>query len=111
MEAKAGQDNRSLPEAADLLARVRVVLINTTHPGNIGATARAMKVMGLSSLHLVSPKLFPNADATARASGAADELPPSTKACDKDHSSEAGLDGTSHLVARLARPLLIRRLN
>jgi len=37
------------------LARVRVVLINTTHPGNIGATARAMKVMGLSSLHLVTP--------------------------------------------------------
>ena len=34
------------------LARVRFVLINTTHPGNIGATARAMKVMGLSSLHL-----------------------------------------------------------
>jgi TrmH family RNA methyltransferase len=56
------------------LARVRVVLINTTHPGNIGATARAMKVMGLSSLHLVTPKIFPHADATARASGADDVL-------------------------------------
>jgi TrmH family RNA methyltransferase len=53
---------------------VRVVLINTTHPGNIGATARAMKVMGLSALHLVSPKQFPCAEATARASGAADLL-------------------------------------
>lgn len=56
------------------LARVRVVLINTTHPGNIGATARAMKVMGLSSLHLVTPKIFPNAEATALASGADDIL-------------------------------------
>ena len=56
------------------LGRVRVVLINTTHPGNIGATARAMKVMGLSSLHLVSPKLFPHAEATAMASGADDIL-------------------------------------
>jgi TrmH family RNA methyltransferase len=56
------------------LARVRVVLINTTHPGNIGATARAMKVMGLSALHLVTPKVFPHADATARASGADDIL-------------------------------------
>ena len=53
------------------LARIRVVLINTTHPGNIGAVARAMKVMGLSSLHLVTPKVYPHADATARASGVA----------------------------------------
>lgn len=60
--------------AAGRLARVRVVLINTTHPGNIGATARAMKVMGLSSLHLVTPKLYPHAEATARASGADDVL-------------------------------------
>lgn len=50
------------------------MLINTTHPGNIGATARAMKVMGLSQLHLVTPKAFPHADATARASGADDLL-------------------------------------
>ncbi|MEJ2534648.1 MAG: TrmJ/YjtD family RNA methyltransferase [Gammaproteobacteria bacterium] len=54
--------------------RVRVVLIHTTHPGNIGAAARAMKVMGLGRLHLVAPKIFPHADATARASGAADLL-------------------------------------
>ena len=56
------------------LSRVRIVLINTTHPGNIGAAARAMKVMGLSSLHLVTPKIFPNAEATAMASGADDLL-------------------------------------
>ena len=58
----------------DRLSRVRIVLINTTHPGNIGATARAMKVMGLSSLHLVTPKIYPSADATAMASGADDLL-------------------------------------
>ncbi|GMQ83646.1 MAG: tRNA (cytosine(32)/uridine(32)-2'-O)-methyltransferase TrmJ [Gammaproteobacteria bacterium] len=52
----------------------RVVLINTSHPGNIGATARAMKNMGLSTLHLVEPKQYPSAEATARASGADDLL-------------------------------------
>ncbi len=53
---------------------VRVVLVGTTHPGNIGATARAMKNMGLSELFLVSPRYFPHAEATARASGAEDLL-------------------------------------
>ncbi len=57
-----------------LLSRIRVVLINTTHPGNIGATARAMKVMGLNQLHLVTPGKFPDAEATALASGADDLL-------------------------------------
>ena len=53
---------------------VRIVLVGTTHPGNIGAVARAMKNMGLSDLALVNPKFFPHEDATARASGAADIL-------------------------------------
>ena len=53
---------------------VHIVLVGTTHPGNIGATARAMKVMGLSSLRLVSPAVFPHAEATARAAGADDIL-------------------------------------
>ncbi len=53
---------------------VRIVLVETTHPGNIGATARAMKTMGLDELTLVSPKYFPSAEATARASGADDVL-------------------------------------
>jgi TrmH family RNA methyltransferase len=53
---------------------VRIVLVGTTHPGNIGAVARAMKNMGLSDLALVSPKHFPHEDATARASGATDIL-------------------------------------
>jgi len=53
---------------------IRIVLVGTTHPGNIGAVARAMKNMGLSDLALVNPKHFPHDEATARASGAADIL-------------------------------------
>lgn len=57
-----------------LFQGIRIVLINTSHPGNIGAAARAMKTMGLSRLYLVQPKDFPNAEATSRASGADDVL-------------------------------------
>jgi tRNA (cytidine32/uridine32-2'-O)-methyltransferase len=53
---------------------IRIVLIGTTHPGNIGAVARAMKNMGLVDLALVTPKKFPHSEATARASGAVDVL-------------------------------------
>jgi tRNA (cytidine32/uridine32-2'-O)-methyltransferase len=53
---------------------IRIVLVGTTHPGNIGAVARAMKNMGLSDLALVNPRYFPHDDATARASGATDIL-------------------------------------
>jgi len=53
---------------------IRIVLVGTTHPGNIGACARAMKNMGLRDLALVTPKYFPHDEATARASGAADVL-------------------------------------
>lgn len=53
---------------------IRIVLVGTTHPGNIGAVARAMKNMGLSDLALVNPRLFPHDEATARATGAADIL-------------------------------------
>ena len=74
MSTKAAQDTRSEAQVAARLSRIRIVLINTTHPGNIGAAARAMKVMGLCNLHLVTPKTFPNADATAMASGADDVL-------------------------------------
>ena len=53
---------------------IRIVLVATTHPGNIGAVARAMKNMGLSDLALVKPRHFPHEDATVRASGATDIL-------------------------------------
>jgi RNA methyltransferase, TrmH family, group 1 len=52
------------------MSRIRVVLVHTSHPGNIGAAARAMWTMGLSELFLVAPKRFPAAEATAMASGA-----------------------------------------
>ena len=57
-----------------MLESVKIVLVNTTHPGNIGAAARAMKTMGLEQLVLVSPQRFPSADCTARAAGADDIL-------------------------------------
>jgi tRNA (cytidine32/uridine32-2'-O)-methyltransferase len=56
------------------LDRIRVVLVNTSHPGNIGAAARAMKTMGLSRLYLVEPLQYPDVEATARAAGACDVL-------------------------------------
>lgn len=56
------------------LARIRVVLSRPSHPGNIGAAARALKTMGLADLRLVAPRRFPDPEATALAAGAADVL-------------------------------------
>ncbi len=53
---------------------IRIVLVNTSHPGNIGGVARAMKNMGLSRLTLVAPKQFPHEQAQWRAASAADIL-------------------------------------
>ena len=58
----------------NVLDRVCVVLSRPSHPGNIGAAARAMKTMGLAELRLVAPARFPDAEATALASGAVDVL-------------------------------------
>jgi len=60
----------SASTTSDPLARMRVVLVRTSHPGNIGATARAMLTMGLDRLVLVAPRRFPDPAADARASGA-----------------------------------------
>jgi tRNA (cytidine32/uridine32-2'-O)-methyltransferase len=57
-----------------LLDCIKIVLVETSHPGNIGATARAMKTMGLNHLCLVAPKQFPHPEATALSSGAEDVL-------------------------------------
>jgi tRNA (cytidine32/uridine32-2'-O)-methyltransferase len=56
------------------LRHVQVVLVETSHPGNIGAVARAMKTMCLERLVLVKPLNFPHSEATARATGATDLL-------------------------------------
>jgi TrmH family RNA methyltransferase len=55
-------------------ADIRIVLVEPSHPGNIGAVARAMKNMGLERLVLVNPRQFPHSEAIARASGADDVL-------------------------------------
>lgn len=79
---------------------IRVVLIDTTHPGNIGSTARAMKVMGLHHLVLVRPRCFPDAKASAMASSAADIL---ESALVVDNLDEA-LDGCQLVLGSSARP-------
>lgn len=56
------------------MKNVRIILVNTSHSGNIGAAARAMKNMGIERLYLVAPKDFPSDVATSRSSGAVDIL-------------------------------------
>ena len=60
----------SIPVLLDRLSAVRIVLVATSHPGNIGAAARAMHTMGLARLVLVDPRRFPDPYAVALASGA-----------------------------------------
>jgi tRNA/rRNA methyltransferase len=58
----------------DALKNIRIVLCGTTHPGNIGASARALKTMGLTRLYLVAPERYPAPEAEWRASRATDVL-------------------------------------
>ena len=81
------------------LANVHIVLSHTSHPGNIGAAARAMKTMGLDTLCLVNPKSFPDKDAEARAVGAWDVLN-TARVCS---SLEEALSGTVLAAAVTAR--------
>lgn len=89
--------------ASSPLGRIRVVLCEPRHPGNIGAVARAMKTMGLSRLFLVRPeRMAPglvDAEAEARASGAGDLLAAATF-CD---SLDAALSGVGYAAALTAR--------
>ena len=79
--------------------KVRIVMVNTTEPGNIGAAARAMKNMMLSQLYLVSPSNFPSAVATARASGA-DDILSNARVCT---TLEEALNGVKLVVGASAR--------
>ena len=91
-----------------LLQNIRVVLVNTSHPGNIGGAARAMKNMGLSRLVLVQPEDFPSSEAVARASGATDILD-SALVVDSLEQALAGCSvalGTSARDRRIPWPLL-----
>src|SRR5262245_31552515 len=82
------------------LSRIRVVLCRPSHPGNIGAAARAMKTMGLARLVLVRPKRFPDPEARAMASGALDVLQSARVCADLDEA----LAGATFSVALSARP-------
>lgn len=62
------------PFPETLLNNIRIVMVRTSHSGNIGAAARAMRVMGIYHLTLVEPKQFPSQEATSLASGAIDVL-------------------------------------
>ena len=57
-----------------MLENVRIVLVETSHTGNMGSTARAMKTMGLTNLYLVNPKVEPDSQAIALAAGASDVI-------------------------------------
>jgi tRNA/rRNA methyltransferase len=81
------------------LANIRVVLSHTSHPGNVGASARAMRTMGLRDLFLINPNRFPGPEATAMAAGADDALA-NAIVCS---SLEQALAGTTFIVGLTAR--------
>jgi tRNA/rRNA methyltransferase len=82
-----------------ILARLRVVLVRTTHPGNIGGAARAMKTMGLARLVLVEPRHFPDPQAEAMATGA-DDLLARAQVCG---TLDEALAGTTLAIGLTAR--------
>ena len=83
-----------------VLNNIRIVLVQPTHPGNVGAVARAMKNLYLQALYLVAPDGFPSAEASARAAGA-DDLLASASVCE---SLDQALDGCHLVIGSSARP-------
>lgn len=81
------------------LSNIRIVMVETSHPGNVGAAARAMKTMGLHDLRLVQPQQYPHAEATARASGAGDILT-NAQVCE---TLDEALTGATLVVGTSAR--------
>ena len=84
---------------SNLLKQFRIVLCETSHSGNIGSVARAMKTMGFSDLYLVNPKDFPSKHAQALACGAEDILKKATVAT----SLEVALKNINHVIGFTAR--------
>lgn len=78
---------------------IRFCLVRTTHPGNIGATARAMKTMGLQRLYLVNPARFPGYEVTSRAANAGDVVEAATVATELVDT----LDGCGLVLGTTAR--------
>jgi tRNA/rRNA methyltransferase len=83
-----------------MLDNIRVVLSHTTHPGNIGAAARAMKTMGLRHLYLINPRYFPDPQADAMAAGA-DDLLRDAVVCGSIDEALRGVVFTVAMTARL----------
>jgi tRNA/rRNA methyltransferase len=83
-----------------MLDNIRVILSHTTHPGNIGAAARAMKTMGLHHLYLINPRLFPDPQAVAMAAGADDVLRDAV-VCSSIDEALHGVVYTAAMTARL----------
>ncbi len=81
------------------LKNIRIVLCRTSHPGNIGSAARAMKTMGLFRLYLVRPRVFPHEDTYAMASGAVDVLE-NIRICDTLEQALAGCKLAIGMTAR-----------
>src|SRR3954452_19524588 len=88
------------PRILRAVPRIRIVLSRPSHPGNVGAAARAMKTMGFADLRLVSPKSFPAPEANAMASGALDVLEDARVFA----TLEAALADVVHAVGFSARP-------
>ena len=84
---------------SNLLKQFRIVLCETSHPGNIGSVARAMKTMGFLDLYLVNPKDFPSKHAQALACGAEDILKKATVTT----SLEVALKNINHIIGFTAR--------
>lgn len=94
-----------------MLSNIRIVLIETSHPGNIGSVARAMKTMGLSQLYLINPKSFPHQKSNEMASSAIDIV---EKAIVVNHLEDAIQDchlivGTSTRSRTIPWPMLLPR--
>ena len=91
-----------------MLENIRIVLVNTSHTGNIGSAARAMKTMGLSNLYLVDPVKAPDGHSSALAAGAGDVLANAkTVATLQEAVSECGLVvGTSARSRTTSWPML-----
>lgn len=83
------------------LPKIRIVMVETSHPGNIGAAARAMKNMYLETLYLVKPRRFPDEEATVRASRA-DDILENVTVCD---TLQQALQGCSMIFGASARSL------
>src|SRR5216110_1900448 len=100
LDVDMGEFPISNPPASDRLTRFRIVLVRSSHPGNIGATACAMHTMGLTRLTLVAPKHLPDRDAVALASRGAHIL----EAAQCVTSLDDALAGAALTIGLSARP-------